>query len=146
MFVLLTLIERSAYIVIRKYRVEIADKVAKACAEKRMRMHINIISWEQLQQYLGREDCLIIDLRDKGEYEEGHLPGALWWDWERLEEEIADILLAQHRNIETIILYCDRGNISLIAARDLARHGYRTASLGGGYERCGFRLPVERSQ
>lgn len=105
-------------------------------------MQIKIISCEALKEYLERDDCLLIDLREQQDYEKGHLPGALWADWEVLEENIDGILSEKEHEAAHIILYCDRGNISLITARDLARHGYPVISLGGGYMRCGTQFPV----
>ena len=100
-------------------------------------MQIKIISCETLQQYMYHDDSLLVDLRDKEDYEKSHLPGAIWADWETLEEDIEDILAISKKEVSHIILYCDRGNISLLTARDLARHGYPAISVGGGYMRCG---------
>lgn len=106
-------------------------------------MQIKIISCEALKEYLDREDSLLIDLREQEDYEKGHLPGAVWADWEMIEDNIEDVLSEKRKDVAHIILYCDRGNISLITARDLARHGYPVISLGGGYMRCGRKFPVE---
>ena len=46
----------------------------------------------------------------------------------------------QEKEIRAIVLYCDRGNISLIVARDLVRKGYPAISVGGGFMRCGRTL------
>ncbi|HBA98017.1 MAG TPA: hypothetical protein DCZ23_07910, partial [Lachnospiraceae bacterium] len=76
-----------------------------------------------------------IDLRDKEDFEQEHIPGAVWADWEKLDNTIGHIIMTYNRAAEWIILYCDRGNISLLAARDLARQGYPVISLNGGYRR-----------
>lgn len=99
-------------------------------------MKLKIISCDTLQKYLDRNDVLLIDLRERCDYEKGHISGAIWADWETLEANIEKLLQKRNFPIHWIILYCDRGNISLLTARDLARHGYPVMSLGGGYERC----------
>ena len=98
-------------------------------------MKLKIISPEALSNYLYRDEILIIDLREKSDYEREHIPGAIWADWEKIEKEIEQILYKTGRNIEWIILYCDHGNISLLISRDLGRAGYNVISLNGGYSR-----------
>ena len=105
-----------------------------------MRMQIKIISCETLKEYMQRDDCILLDLREKADYEQGHLPGAVYADWETLEQNIDTILEQQEKEIRAIVLYCDRGNISLIVARDLVRKGYPAISVGGGFMRCGRTL------
>lgn len=96
-------------------------------------MKLKLISPEDLETYLSYNECLLIDLRDKEDFEKGHIPSAIWADWEKLDDDIEYILDKYDTNIKWIILYCDRGNISLLTARDLARRGYSVISLGGGY-------------
>lgn len=96
-------------------------------------MKFRIISWEQFQHYKDRDDILLLDLREKKAYQNEHLPHAIWTDWEHIEENIPSLLEESHREIHWIILYCERGNTSLLCARDLARYGYPTISLNGGF-------------
>ncbi|MDE6566332.1 MAG: rhodanese-like domain-containing protein [Lachnospiraceae bacterium] len=102
----------------------------------RLPMKLKIISCKTLKNYLGRKDVLLLDLREKSAYDATHYAGAVWADWENLEKEVDRLLSAAEEPIQWIILYCDHGNISLVSARDLAKHGYRVMSLGGGYEYC----------
>lgn len=96
-------------------------------------MRFRMISVKDLREYLGREDILLFDLREREEYELGHIDGAVWEDWEKLEDTIEGHLREQKSEISWIILYCERGNTSLLIARDLARFGYPVISLKGGY-------------
>src|SRR5690606_13221428 len=41
--------------------------------------HMAELAW--LQERLGDPDLVIIDTRTSGEYNAGHLPGAILWDW-----------------------------------------------------------------
>lgn len=97
-------------------------------------MLFKIISPEDLSYYINRQDILIIDIRDKKSYDTEHIANAIWADWEKLDFEIDDIINDTMHIVNWIIIYCDHGNTSLIAARDLARLGYPVISLGGGYE------------
>lgn len=96
-------------------------------------MKLRIISWETLERLQREEDVFIIDLREQEEYERKHVPGAIWADWEHLEEEVPLYLKERGRTPQWIVLYCDRGNTSLLIARDLARRGYPVMSVNGGY-------------
>jgi len=98
-------------------------------------MTLKIIPPGDLKNYLEKYNVILIDLRDKEEFLHGHIPGAIWADWEKLDQNIGKLLMSYNRNAEWIILYCDRGNISLLTARDLARQGYPVISLNGGYSR-----------
>lgn len=98
-------------------------------------MTLKIIPPVDLNNYLEQYNVILIDLRDKEDFEQEHIPGAIWADWERLERNIERIIMTYNKEAEWIILYCDRGNVSLLAARDLARQGYPVASLNGGYIR-----------
>lgn len=96
-------------------------------------MRFQIISCEMLEQYLKRNDILLIDLRSREDYDKEHIPNAVWADWETLEETIPSFLSALSFQPTWIILYCDHGNTSLLTARDLARNGYPVISLNGGF-------------
>lgn len=96
-------------------------------------MKFQIISCDMLEQYLKRNDILLIDLRSKEDYEKGHIPNAVWADWETLEDTIPSYLSNLSFQPAWIVLYCEHGNTSLLTARDLARNGYPVISLNGGY-------------
>lgn len=96
-------------------------------------MLFKIISPEDLNKYTETDNVLLIDVRDKKNYDAEHITGAIWADWETLDHDIDHIIADTMHVIEWIIIYCDRGNTSLIASRDLARLGYPVISLGGGY-------------
>ena len=107
---------------------------------------IRILPARQLKNYLGRRDVLIFDLRDKSDYDKEHIPGAVWIDIGLLEKDIRRIFARSYitnedreifnkKGIRLIILYCDRGNQSIYATRDLAKLGYPVVSLNGGFEK-----------
>ena len=76
---------------------------------------------EWIQSQIGRDDLVIIDTRSPAEYENGHLPNAINWDWlnavpvgewdvvrpaEELREELAALGITPDREIVT---YCRSG-------------------------------------
>lgn len=93
-------------------------------------MDFELIKCKDAPAYLNRRDTFFVDLRDPGQYMEYHLPGARNFPYEHLAEW-ENRLPAKGR----IVLYCEHGNLSLMAAKRLSRHGYHVAALIGGV-RC----------
>lgn len=92
-------------------------------------MRPQFVSWEQALKYVYKSDTLFVDLRDKEEYDLGHVTGAWNIPYEKLEEHWDDF-----GGYERVVFYCDRGNHSLSAARILARRGQQSYSVAGGYD------------
>lgn len=92
-------------------------------------MELDLVKCKDAPSYLGRRDVLFVDLRPAGQYQEYHLPGAWNYPYDNFEEW--EYRLPKGPKI---ILYCEHGNLSLMAAKRLARHGYRVAALIGGVE------------
>lgn len=86
-----------------------------------------IISSKELTNYIYQYGTLIVDLREPEEYRNGHIPGAVNIPYEALESQL--YRLDYYRQI---LLYCDRGNVSLLAARELNRKGYPVIDISGG--------------
>lgn len=89
---------------------------------------VETISPKMLDYYVGRSDALIIDLRDREAYQENHVRGAVNIPFGELEEK------TDFPKGKILVLYCDRGGASMMAAKQLARLGYQTRSVIGGFE------------
>jgi len=98
----------------------------------------------QATQLINREDAMVIDVREPGEYGAGHILGAKNVPLSRVDTGGADI--AGKRKDRPVILYCDSGNRSAKAAAVLRGQGYtRVLNLSGGigaWQQAG--LPVEK--
>lgn len=90
-------------------------------------MSFDTIRTNDVIRYIGRRNVQIIDLREKEEYDAGHIPTAVNIPYEELDEQKKKL-----KRSNLLIFYCDRGNISLLAARDLMKDGYSIKSLYGG--------------
>lgn len=74
---------------------------------------------------------VLIDVRERDEYEQGFVPRAEWIPRGFLEMKIED--LVPDRGSE-VILYCAGGNRSALAARSLEELGYtKVTSMAGGF-------------
>ncbi len=85
------------------------------------------ISAKELERYAREGKYLIIDLRSQDEFRRDHVRGAVNVPQGKFHAELAG------RCGETVILYCDRGALSMAVARELERHGYHAKSVVGGY-------------
>ena len=89
------------------------------------------MSAKMLDDYVGRKDALIIDLRGQEEYEKSHVKGAFNMPYERYME--TGSLSMELSKGKILVFYCDRGDASLKVAKELAVKGYRTRSVIGGF-------------
>jgi rhodanese-related sulfurtransferase len=101
-------------------------------------MAFETIRTNDIDQYIGKPNVLIIDLRDREEYDMGHIPGSINIPYDELDDYVD-----QFQRNYLLIFYCERGNISLLAARDLNKFGYNIKSLFGGLH--AYRGKLEKS-
>jgi len=94
-------------------------------------------------ELINREDALMLDVRDSGEYQAGHILGARNLPLARIEEGAGELAKKKER---PLIVYCEGGERSAKAAAALKRQGFgNVASLSGGlgaWRQAG--LPVEK--
>ena len=89
-------------------------------------MEFETISPREVDAYLFQKEYVVIDIREPKEYRKRHLKGAICIPYERLEDGVA--LLKR----QVLILYCERGGTSMMAARELSGKGYRVKTVVGG--------------
>ncbi len=106
------------------------------------RARIQELRPEELDEMIeNHEDPLIVDVREPDEYAQGHIPGALNVP-RGLLEGAADAdqrrrvePLVQARRGRPVVLYCQNGARSALAADTLQQMGFeRVYSLAGGVE------------
>lgn len=84
---------------------------------------------KEIYAALEKERAMLIDLRSEDEYQKGHLnharnlPYSQMGDW---SQEIP--------NGVSLILYCEHGNLSLLAARKLRGRKGKIYTVNGGYQ------------
>lgn len=88
---------------------------------------MDTVSARELDRYANDGRFLVIDLRSRREYLQGHVKGAINIPQGRFRRELE----GENR---TLILYCDRGALSMAVARQLEQQGYSTKSVVGGYQ------------
>lgn len=83
------------------------------------------ISPGELDWYV-QNHFLIIDLRSPQEYARVHIKGAVNVPYGKFGKELSGI------GNKPVVLYCERGGLSMAVARELEEKGYQTRSVVGG--------------
>jgi rhodanese-related sulfurtransferase len=90
---------------------------------------------------INREDALVVDVREPGEYAAGHILGAKSVPLSRLDD--GDLAKRKER---PVIVYCDTGERASKAIAGLKKQGFaRVVNLTGGikaWQQAG--LPIEK--
>jgi molybdopterin/thiamine biosynthesis adenylyltransferase/rhodanese-related sulfurtransferase len=91
------------------------------------------------------ESPLFIDVREPDEWEEGHIPGAIYVSRGRLEQRIEGLVPDKSR---ALVVYCSGGYRSAFATKVLGEMGYAdVVNLAGGFtdwKRNGFDVTIPR--
>ena len=94
----------------------------------------------------GADPPLLVDIRERDEWTEGHIPGAVHVPRGHLESRIEQVVSDRSR---ALVLYCAGGSRSAFAAKTLEELGYENVvSLAGGFtdwKRNGFPVQLPRS-
>ncbi len=112
---------------------------------QQVKAEIDEVDASRARELLGEGEAAAVDVRERDEWEEGHIPGAVHIPRGSLEGRIEH---AVPDRSQPIVVYCAGGSRSAFAARTLEELGYENvASLAGGFtdwKRNGF--PFELPQ
>jgi len=98
---------------------------------QQVKSEIDEVDSTRARELIEEESPAIVDVRERDEWEEGHLPGAVHVPRGNLESRIESTVPDKTK---TVLLYCAGGNRSAFAAKTLDELGYEhVVSLAGGY-------------
>ena len=92
-------------------------------------MTFGIVYPKDIERLRIEKRAILIDIRPRAAYREGHWEGAI--NYPDIEIEDYTKVLAKKR---PLILYCQHGGSSMQLARTLGRAGYEVGTVIGGYE------------
>ena len=92
-------------------------------------MTFGIVYPKDIERYRIEKRAILIDIRSRDAYREGHWEGAI--NYPEIEVDNYEKILTKKR---PIILYCQHGGSSMQLARTLGRAGYEVGTVIGGYE------------
>lgn len=90
---------------------------------------MEVITVEEALRLAGQEKVLIVDLRPPENYRQFHIDNAVLYSLDRIENE--EFCFPEEY---CIILYCERGGLSLMAARILDKEGFCAKTVIGGMQ------------
>lgn len=90
-------------------------------------MYMNTVPAKLLDQYINIPDCVIVDLRSEQEYRKGHVQSAINVPYEEIEH--CSYIFKEYKKV---VLYCARGNLSLLVARCYANSSAEIINIYGG--------------
>jgi len=92
--------------------------------------HITEISPHDAAAELSSGDAVVVDVRDKDEWDEAHIPGAIHISRGTIELDIEEKVPDLDA---TVICHCGGGGRSALAAETLQKMGYKNVrSMAGG--------------
>jgi rhodanese-related sulfurtransferase len=91
---------------------------------------INQCDVEEAQAIIKQQDALLLDVRTRGEFQAGHLKGAILIPVSELQARMSELALWKDK---PVLVYCHSGNRSLTASKILIGNGLKNVtSLRGG--------------
>ena len=104
--------------------------------------HITEISPQDAAAKLSSGDAVVVDVRDKDEWDEGHIPGATHMSRGTIELDIEEKVPDPNA---MIICHCGGGGRSALAAETLQKMGYKNVhSMAGGLKAWKAAWPGKR--
>src|SRR5919204_5420525 len=107
---------------------------------------IDEVDASRARELIDADSPAIVDVRERDEWDEGHLPGAVHVSRGHLESRIETAAPDKSR---PVLLYCASGNRSAFAAKTLEDLGYEhVVSLTGGFtdwKRNGYEIQLPRT-
>ncbi len=92
-------------------------------------MAFYLIAPENIQTILSEKRAVLIDVREREEYLEEHYGNARNCPYENI-----DTWMNYFPKNRALVLYCDYGSTSLLAARRLGKAGYEAYTVVGGFD------------
>ncbi len=98
-------------------------------SESSMSVAVKNITAAEAAEMIEDGDVIIVDVRTKEEYDEGHIPNAILLTDSDIPEKAEDVLEDKD---STLLVYCRSGNRSATASKALVELGYTNVYDFGG--------------
>lgn len=88
------------------------------------------ITQEKAKEMMDTQEVIALDVREQGEYDSGHIPGAVLLPVGTIDEDSAAAVILEKDS--TVLVYCRSGNHIKTASSTLAKLGYTNIHEFGG--------------
>ena len=117
---------------VRRFLFEMAEHTRFEKLVTDAKKNIKEISSQDAAAKSESSDAVIVDVREKDEWDEEHIPGAIHMSRGTIELDIEEKIPDLN---QTIITHCGGGGRSALAAESLQKMGYKNVrSLAGGFK------------
>lgn len=109
--------------------------VLTGCSNNKEEENMNVktqyvkISPAEAKEIMDNEESIVLDVRTKDEYDQGHIEGAVLLPVDEISAKAEEVLKDKK---EKILVYCRSGNRSATAAKTLIEMGYENVLDFGG--------------
>ena len=110
------------------------------CGAKDSGGYTSIDAETAMEMMDGTEEVLILDVREREEYDEGHIPNAILFPVGSITKESAPQVIPDPDT--TVLVYCRSGNRSKTASQTLADLGYTSVYEFGGIRDWPYEIEV----
>ena len=107
----------------------LAVMLLTACGQNKEAAYVNITAEEAKEIMDTEEGYIILDVRTREEYDEGHIPGAIVISHDEIAERAEGMLPDKD---QLLLVYCRSGRRSKLAAEALVELGYTNIKEFGG--------------
>ena len=104
--------------------------VLTGCGGKEMKNTYQQISQEEAKKMMDTQEVIVLDVREKDEFDAGHIPGAVLLPVGTVSGETAAAVIPELNSV--VLVYCRSGNRSRTASSALAELGYTNIYEFGG--------------
>lgn len=111
---------------------------------KKMTSPIKSLSPQLVTQKINRSDGVVVDIRNKAEFEKGHIAGAIHLAMEKIQKN--ELSSLEKSKTKPIIVVCNAGMSASGAASTLFKNGFADVCIlqGGMNTWYGASLPVTK--
>lgn len=88
----------------------------------------------KVKEGVDEETAVLLDVREKREWDSGHVEGAIFLPLSQLRDGVTQAELEKLPEEKVIYVHCKSGGRCLIAGKILSEHGYDIRPLKPGYE------------
>lgn len=95
----------------------------------------DMISLEEAGKMAIEEDCIVVDLRRRKDYDVSHIENAINLPNASLKE-----IEEFNKKDKIWILYCKRGSLSFKLANEMNKVGYKVKAVVGGFKKIWYKI------
>lgn len=91
-------------------------------------------SLSEIKKKIDAEKAVLVDVREKKEWEQGHIKGAIFLPLSAVRDGLTESELKQLPKDKILYVHCVVGARALTASNVLERHGYKVRPMKPGYK------------